>query len=97
MTYPTIDNRISLGNVLVVLGMVVSIAMAWGNLSGRADKLAETVAANTADIATAESRLRTVEQAQARQDERMLYIIDSLNKIASRLEKIETRLERQGQ
>ena len=50
MTGPQIDNRISVGNIMVALGMVVSVAMAWANLSGRADAMRAEINANKAAI-----------------------------------------------
>ena len=75
------------GNLLVAGGrMIVGIAVAWGNLSGRADTTAESVSKNRADIAAQEARIRAVETSSARQDERMILILDSLRKIESRMD-----------
>lgn len=87
MSAPSIDNRISLGNLLVAGGMVVGISVAWGNLSGRADNMAAKVADQAAATASHEARIRAIETTAARQDERMVLILDSLRKIEARLER----------
>ncbi|MTH76302.1 hypothetical protein [Paracoccus aestuariivivens] len=86
MSMVQVDNRISTGNILVAGGMIVSIAVAWGNLSGRADNINERVVHNAASIAAAEARVRALETNNARQDERMILILDSLRKIEARIE-----------
>lgn len=87
MTAPSIDNRISLGNILVGIGMIVSIAVAWGTLSGRADTLATDLSKLASEAASHEARIRAIETTSARQDERMVLILDSLRKIEARLER----------
>lgn len=87
MTGPSIDNRISLGNILVAGSMVVGIALAWGNLSGRTDSIAVKLSETTAITAAHEARLRALETSSARQDERMMLILDGLRKIEARLER----------
>ncbi|QLH15840.1 hypothetical protein HYQ43_17040 [Paracoccus pantotrophus] len=84
---PSVDNRISAGNMLVALGMIVSVAVAWGNLSGRSDNMAAELSAVRAMAAANEARIRALETATARQDERMVLILDSLRKIESRIER----------
>ncbi len=87
MTAPAIDNRISLGNILVAGGMIVSVAVAWGNLSGRSDALAQELAKQAATTASHEARIRAMETTTARQDERLLLILDSVRKIEAKLER----------
>lgn len=89
MTGPTLDNRVSLGNILVAAGMVASVAVAWGNLSGRADTMASDIAVQKASVAANEARIRALENATARQDERLILILDAVRKI-------ETQLDRQS-
>lgn len=45
MTALEIDKRISLGNVLVICGMIVSMSMGWANLSSQNSKLTADVEA----------------------------------------------------
>jgi len=67
--------------------MLVAGAVAWGNLSGRAETMASDISKVTATAAANEARIRALETAAARQDERMVLILDSLRKIESRLER----------
>ncbi|MFC3569208.1 hypothetical protein [Paracoccus simplex] len=80
------DNRLSAGNILVVLGMVVGGATAWGHLNGRADSMAAKLADHAASLSAHEARIRAMETTTARQDERMVLILDSLRKIEARLD-----------
>ncbi|REF69966.1 hypothetical protein [Paracoccus versutus] len=84
---PSVDNRISTGNLLLAGSMLVAVAVAWGNLSGRAADMASDITAVTAQSAANEARIRALETTAARQDERMVLILDSLRKIESRLER----------
>lgn len=84
---PSVDNRISTGNLLLAGSMLVAVAVAWGNLSGRAENMASDITAVTAQANANEARIRALETATARQDERMILILDSLRKIEGRLEK----------
>lgn len=84
---PSVDNRISTGNLLLAGSMLVAVAVAWGNLSGRAETMSSKIAEVTASAAANEARIRALETATARQDERMVLILDSLRKIESRLER----------
>lgn len=80
------DNRLSAGNILVVLGMVVGGATAWGHLNGRADSMTAKLADHAASLSAHEARIRAMETTTARQDERMVLILDSLRKIEARLD-----------
>jgi hypothetical protein len=86
MTGPQIDNRVSLGNLLVVAGMIVSVAVAWGNLSSRSEAMKTQIAQNKAEISASEARLRDVENSAARQDERLILILDAVRKIETKIE-----------
>lgn len=85
------DNRISLGHLITVGTLAATVAMAWGDVTSRTENLAERVAASGAAIAANEHRIRIVEQASARQDERMSLILDGLRKIETKLEKLEAQ------
>lgn len=91
---PSVDNRISVGNVLVAGTLLVSIAVAWGNLSGRADNLSGQVSTSKATIAANEVRIRALETASARQDERLVLILDGLRKIEDRIERADRLVSR---
>ena len=83
------DNRLSAGNILVVVGMVVGGATAWGHLNGRADSMSAKLSDHAATLSAHEARIRATETTAARQDERMILILDSLRKIESRLDTVQ--------
>ena len=91
MTALEIDKRISLGNVLVVCGMVVSMSMGWANLSASNGKLAADIEATNAMARANEARVRTLENQAARQDERLSSILASLAKIEKMMEQAQAR------
>ena len=86
-----IDKRISLGNVLVVCGMVVSMSMGWANLSSQNSKLAADMEATSAMARANEARVRALENQTARQDERLSSILASLAKIEKLMEQAQAR------
>lgn len=90
MTALEIDKRISLGNVLVVCGMIVSMSMAWANLSSTSGKLAADIEVASAMARANEARVRALENQSARQDERLSSILASLVKIEKMMEQAQT-------
>ena len=86
VTGPSIDNRVSIGNIIVLATMLVSVAINWGHLTGRQNATAAEVAANKAALAAHEARIRAIENSSARHDERLLLILDSVRKIEAKLE-----------
>lgn len=91
MTGPVIDNRVSLGNVMVGVGMIASVAVAWGNISGRAETMVSEIASQKAAVASNEQRIRSLENATARQDERLTIILGALRKIENKVDLITDR------
>ncbi|CAM3188209.1 hypothetical protein SAMN04488021_1203 [Paracoccus aminovorans] len=81
-----IDNRISHGNILVLGSMVVGVAVAWGTWTTTTSSLAAKLADHAASLSAHEARIRAMETTTARQDERMVLILDSLRKIEARLD-----------
>lgn|GEM_PF-1989707 len=85
---PSMDNRISLGNIIVLGGMIVAIAVAWGAWTATTSGLASKLTDHAGQIAAVEARTRALETASARQDERMVLILDSLRKIEARMDTV---------
>lgn len=81
------ESRVSLGNLIVLAFAALALAVTWGGLNHRTDTLTRDVSANKALIAANDARVRTLEQSVARQDERLLLILESLRKIEKQLEK----------
>lgn len=84
---PSVDNRISMGNLIVLGGMLASVAVAWGAWTTNTSALMSKMSDQSAQIAASEARIRALETATARQDERMVLILDSLRKIEARVER----------
>ncbi len=89
-----LDNRISLGNVisfgatlLTGIGMAAALFVWGGRLSERSDNVGRDIIQVQTSITGHESRIRTIEQSAARQDERLMLILDSLRKIETQLER----------
>ena len=88
-----LDRRVSLGNIIVLAGMIVSMSIAWANLSSRTETLAEDFQNFRALSSSNEARIRTLEQQVARQDERHSAILSYLSRIEALIERIETRAQ----
>ena len=88
---PSITPNISLGNLLNIFAMIVAVAIAWANISNVAQANARDVAKNDLRINDVEVRVRTLENNQSRTDERLVNIIEMLNRIDGRLEKMEIK------
>ena len=86
---PSITPNISLGNLLNILAMIVAVAIAWANINNVAQANSRDVMKNDQRINDVEVRVRTLENNQSRTDERLINIIEMLNRIDGRLEKME--------
>lgn len=93
MTALEIDKRISLGNVLVICGMIVSMSMGWANLSSQNSKLTADIETTGAMARANEARVRALENQTARQDERLSSILASLAKIEKLMEQSQQSLK----
>lgn len=80
------ESRISMGNLIVLAFAALALAVTWGGLNHRTDTLSRDVSTNKAAIASNESRVRVLEQSMARQDERLILILDGLRKIEKQIE-----------
>jgi hypothetical protein len=96
------DPKISYGNILNFVGLLVAVAVAWGIMSERSDNtkdqlealrttLQQEVATRRDAQSSIESRVRALESSQARADERFNSVLQVLGRIEARLERIETR------
>lgn len=102
MPMPRIDQTISLGNILNLGALVVAVAVAWGVMTERGESTRKSIdtldqslmreadARRRAEAAI-EARVRTLEAAQARADERFNSVLQVLGRIEARLERIENR------
>ncbi|VDS07939.1 hypothetical protein PARHAE_01119 [Paracoccus haematequi] len=91
---PEIEKRITTGNIWSIIGtigstlVIIAGLFVWG---GRQSQRLDTLQANDAvmqtTLVTHETRIRAIETSSARQDERLLLILDSVRKIEAKLER----------
>ena len=91
---PRIENTVSLGNllsiaatILTIMSMVGAMVYWGGRLSQRAENMEREVLRLQSTAAAHETRIRSVEQMSARQDERLVLILDSLRKIEAKMDR----------
>jgi uncharacterized protein HemX len=99
---PSIENKITTGNILTIAALVVAMGVAWGTMQAQLVAMRDRVvtievqadrsrAERQAAMADQEIRLRAVEASQARSDERFNSVLQILGRIEARLERIESR------
>lgn len=102
MNSPKIENRMSLGNLLNLLALVVAVAVGWGVMRERGESTRESmteiretlrqeVSTRREGQGALEARIRALESSQARADERFNSVLQVLGRIEARLERIESR------
>lgn len=88
---PVFQKQISLGNVIQIAVLLVGMSGAWFVMDNRSTNNADQITQTRVLVTALEVRLRTVENTQARSDERFSNILALLSQIDSRLERIEIR------
>lgn len=90
---PDIEKRVTTGNLWSIIGTLVStsamiVALSvWGGRSAeRLDVLEAAGLAAQARMSEHDQRIRSVENAAGRQDERLLQILDVVRKVEAQLE-----------
>jgi len=102
MTTPKLENKMSIGNILNLLALVVAVAVGWGvmrergettreNMTELRDTLRQEVSTRREGQGALEARIRALESSQARADERFNSVLQVLGRIEARLERIEQR------
>ena len=86
---PAFNNTISWGNVLTLITIASSLAVGWGAISQQASATGAAVAEVKADLLAIEIRVRGLETADARAEERVNSFLNLLNRIDGRLARIE--------
>lgn len=81
------DRRISFGNLIVLAGMAIAGLMGYRDLTTQTELLMHQQDTNTKAISSNEGRIRSVEYTTARQDERLILILDSLRKIEAKIDR----------
>lgn len=99
---PTVDNRISTGNMLTIIAAFLSAGIAYGaaqsdlrTMQSRLDavelRIAQSAADRAAQLAGQEARVRALEGTTARDGARLDAILQSLARIEARLDRAESR------
>ena len=83
--------QISFGNMVQIGVTLVTVTLAYAAVNATASANRETIAQALTAQASMEGRLRALENTQARDDERMTNILQLLNRIDGRLERIERK------
>ena len=83
--------QISFGNVVQIGVTLVTVTLAYAAVNATASANRETIGHALTAQASMEGRLRALENTQARADERMANILQLLNRIDGRLERIERK------
>ena len=102
MTTPKLENKMSIGNILNLLALVVAVAVGWGVMRERGEStrehmtelretLRQEVSTRREGQGALESRMRVVESNLARAEERNNAVLQVLGRIEARLERIEGR------
>ncbi len=94
MTAPQIDKRITLGSIFAtaasLVGLLATLFMGVFWIGGQGQTIGEhskKIESNAAGIVQLGERVRSIETNSARQDERLLLILDSVRKIEAKLER----------
>ena len=89
-----IENKITLGNVLSIIGtaitaivLLVTVSSWSGKQEQRLGGFEKELITNQTALAGHENRIRAIEQSSARQDERLMLILDTVRKIEAKLER----------
>jgi hypothetical protein len=96
-TKPTFTSQISLGNWITLIVLACSLAVGWGAMKAQQEAVEATLtkvetqhAAHRNAVLT---RLRILENEDARSQERYSALLQLLNRIDGRLERIERKSE----
>jgi len=89
MTKPQLTSQISLGNIIQIALILAGLIGAWITMGHKIEASARGVSNNATAIADHELRLRTLENGEARLEERNDAVLQILERIEVRLEHIE--------
>lgn len=89
MTRPEYSPAISLGNMLQIAALLVSVGASWAVMSSSLDNQTLLIEQARIERRDFDSRIRVLEAQAARADERFVNILTLLARIDARLERIE--------
>ena len=88
MTHPKMENRITTGNLIsltatfvTTVGVIVSVSLWAGKQDQRMIDSERRIERNATAVAANEVRIRAMESASARQDEKLTLILEQLREI----------------
>lgn len=90
---PTFTSQISLGNWITIGAMIGTLAVGWGLLQAQQAANQLAIVKIETELASMEIRVRKLETEDARAQERISSMLTLLNRIDSRLERIERNSE----
>lgn len=89
MTKPQFSMAINLGHLLQIASLIVAATVGWMTMDARTTANKAAIEGLATERVKDEARLRVLENTAARSDERLQSIFGLLNRIDSRLERIE--------
>ena len=89
MTRPEYSPAISLGNMLQIAALLVSVGAGWAVMSNSLDTQTQLIEQARIERREIDGRIRVLEAQAARADERFVNILTLLARIDARLERIE--------
>lgn len=90
---PTFTSQISLGNWITIGAMIGTLAVGWGLLQAQQAANQLAIVKIETELTSMEIRVRKLETEDARAQERISSMLTLLNRIDSRLERIERNSE----
>jgi hypothetical protein len=91
MTKPQFSMTFNLGHVVQIVTLIVAMTVGWVQMDARTSSNASRLDTVEDVVSAAEPRIRELERAATRSDERLNSILTLLSRIDSRLERIEAR------
>lgn len=90
---PTFTSQISLGNWITIGAMIGTLAVGWGLLQAQQAANQLAIVKIETELTSMDIRVRKLETEDARAQERISSMLTLLNRIDSRLERIERNSE----
>lgn len=94
MTRTHFENKITMGNILTALAMLVAVVAAYSNLQAQQIQLAKEAEILTQRIDTGETRMRALEQASATTSVRFESLAQSMGEVKAEIRQTNELLRR---
>lgn len=96
MARPSFSPMISLGNVIQVVLLLLTVAGAWFTLDNRVSNNALSIEKMGGDHQDYSNRIRSIEKEQVRSDERFSSILQSMSRIEKTIDRVAARIDSVG-